>query len=159
MMSLKRPLAIALVLLFTPSMLLAQKSLSDWSVIEKLKPGTQIIVTTKNGREFMGEKRQSTDDTLFMETSSAVQGLLTISLSRDEIAEVRKRKSRAFFPLIAAAIGIGVGAAIGSTADHPYSDDPGLGKLVGGVMGGAIGLGAGSFFGRTIKSKRIYVAP
>lgn len=157
MKRLKKPLSIALVLLLTPSVLFAQKILSDWGNLERLKPGTKIIVTTKNGREFAGQKRQSTDDTLFMETRFPVQGSRTISLSRNEIAEVRKTKSRWLLPLVGTAIGVGVGIAIGSTADHPYTDDPNLGKMLGGGLGGLIGFGTGSIVPR--KAKTIYVAP
>lgn len=153
-----KPLAVVLGVLLMPNLLFAQKQ-SDWSVIEKLKVGTQIIVITKNGREFVGEKRQATDDTLFMETNFMVQGTRTISLTRAEIGEVQKRESRRYSPLIGAAIGIGLGIAIGATQDHPYSDDPGLGKLVGGVMGGAIGFGAGATVQKLSKSKMIYFAP
>jgi hypothetical protein len=157
MESSKKLLSSILVLMLSPGALFAQKALSDWGNVEKLKPGTKIIVTTKNGREFAGEKRQSTDDTLFMETRFPVQGTRTFSLTKDEIAEVRKIKSRWLLPLVGAAVGIGVGIAIGSTADHPYTDDPNLGKMLGGGLGGLIGFGTGSMIHR--KAKTIYVTP
>ena len=161
MKSLKTLTAIVLILLLMPSALFAQKSLNDWNNVVKLKSGTKIVVITKNGREFAGEKRVANDDVLFMQTNFEVQGQRTFSLSRDEIAEVRKRnKNRWLLPLVGAAVGIGVGVAIGSTADHPGSDDPGLGKMVGGAMGGLIGAGAGGAAARFGKStKAVYVAP
>src|SRR5260221_14125751 len=123
MQSLKNVLSMVLVLLVACTTLFAQQALSNWSNVENLKPGTKIVVRTKNGREFVGTKRQSTDDTLFMEAKFAVQGARTISLSKDEIQEVRKQKSSSFFyPLLGLAIGIGVGVAIGSTADHPGTE-------------------------------------
>ena len=137
----------------------AQKATSSWASVESLKNGTKIIVNTKNGREFIGVKRQSTDDTLFMETNFAVQGTRTISLAKDEIAEVSKAKSKWFYPLVGAGIGIAVGAAIGSTQDHRGGDDPGLGKVLGGGLGGAIGLAAGSGLMRKPGKETIYVAP
>lgn len=134
---LKTALAILLVLLLTPNLLFAQQNLSDWSNVERLKPDTRVIVSTKKGIAFSGVKRQSTDDTLFMEIALPVHGNRTISLTREEIAEVRKGKSRsAVMLLVGAAIGVAAGVAIGSRADHPYSDDPGLGKLLGGGLGG-----------------------
>jgi hypothetical protein len=160
MKSLKTLTAIVLVLLLMPSTLFAQKSLADWNNVVKMKSGTKIVVITKNGREFAGEKRVANDDTLFMEADFEVQGQRTIDLSRAEIAEVRKRKNRWLLPLVSAAVGIGVGIAIGSTADHPGSDDPDLGKMVGGVMGGLIGAGAGGAAARFRKhTKAVYVAP
>jgi hypothetical protein len=160
MKSRKTLTAIVLVLLLIPSTLFAQKPLADWNNVVKLKSGTKIVVITRNGREVAGEKRVANDDMLFVEADFAVQGQRTINFSRDEIAEVRKRKNRWLLPLVSAAVGIGVGIAIGSTADHPGSDDPGLGKLVGGVMGGLIGGTAGGAAARFRKqTKAVYVAP
>lgn len=159
MKSLKTLTAFVLVLLL-PGTLFAQKSPNDWNNVVKMKSGTRIVVITKNGREFAGEKRVANNDMLFMEADSQVQGPLTINLSRDEIAEVRKRKNRWLLPLVSAAVGIGVGVAIGATADHPYSDDPGLGKLAGGLLGGLFGVSAGSAAVRFRKqTKAVYMAP
>src|SRR5256714_15086389 len=106
MQSANKLLSIVLVLLMSSTTLFAQQALSNWSNVENLKPGTKIVVRTRNGREFVGTKRQSTDDTLFMEARFPVQGARTISLSKDEIAAVDKRESRWLFPIIGAAIGI-----------------------------------------------------
>src|SRR6266550_6833016 len=159
MQSLKKLLSMVLVLLVASTTLFAQQSLSNWSNVENLKPGTKILVRTKNGREFVGTKRQSTDDTLFMEAKFPVQGARTISLSKDEIQEVRKNKSTFYYPLLGLAIGLGVGVAIGARADHPGTDDPNLGKMLGGGLGGGIGLIAGEGLSRRPKTKQIYVAP
>lgn len=160
MQSAKQLLSIVLVLLMSSATMFAQQALSNWSNVENLKPGTKIVVRTKNGREYVGTKRQSTGDTLFMEARFPVQGVRTISLSKDEIQEVRKQKSSSFvYPLLGLAIGIGVGVAIGSTADHPGTDDPSLGKILGGGLGGGIGLAAGEGISRRPKTKQIYVAP
>jgi hypothetical protein len=151
--------SLMIVLALSSATAFAQKATSSWANVENLNNGTKIVVTTKNGREFVGVKRQSTDDTLFMETKFAVQGSRTISLTKDEIAEVSKTKSKWFYPLIGAAIGIAAGAAIGSTQDHPGSDDPTIGRVLGGGLGGAIGLAAGAGFMRKPGTKTIYVAP
>jgi hypothetical protein len=150
-------IAVAVFLLSAPSVLLAQQPSKDWSTIESTKLGTDIIVLTKNGREFEGAKRQSTNDTLFMETRFPVQGMRTISLSRDEIGEVKKKKSRWILSLVGSAIGAGVGLAIGQHYDRPGTDDPGLGKLLFGPMGAGIGFLVGSRIPRSPKT--IYSAP
>jgi hypothetical protein len=155
---LKKLLAIVLGLLLTPTLLFAQKNLSDWGNVEKLNPGTKVIVSTKKGIAWSGQKRQSTDDTLFIEVALPVHGTRTISLTREEIAEVRKGK----FPgivmlLVGAAVGVAAGIAIGSTLDHPGSDDPGLGKLLGGGVGGLAGLTVASALPK--KTKKVYVSP
>jgi hypothetical protein len=151
--------SLMIVLLLLPLTAFAQKANSNWADVQNLKIGTKIVVITRNGREFAGTKRQATDDTLFMDTKFPVQGNRTISLTRAEIGQVSKMKSKWFYPLIGVGIGIGVGVAIGSTADHPGSDDPGLGKALGAGLGGAIGLAAGSGFARKPGTKTIYLAP
>ena len=155
----KKLFSLALVVLLLSAGAFAQQSTSNWANVENLKNGAKIIVTTRNGREFVGVKRQSTDDTLFMETKLAAQGSRTISLTKDEIAEVSKTKSKWFYPLIGLGLGIGVGIAIGDTQDHRGGDDPGIGKVVGGLMGGAIGGATGSFLSRKPGTKTIYSAP
>ncbi|MFN2576267.1 MAG: hypothetical protein ABR607_01100 [Pyrinomonadaceae bacterium] len=160
MNSVKQLVSMVLVLLVGCTSLFAQQALSNWSNVENLKPGARIVVRTKNGREFIGSKRQSTDDTLFMEANFAVQGARMISLSKNEIAEVDKRKSRWFLPIIGAAVGIGAGLAWGAVADRKNYEDPGLGKALGAVFGGGIGLAAGSA-AATMKPRTtaVYVAP
>ena len=158
-MTLFRSLKLVLIFLLMPATLFAQQPSSDWNNVVKLKNGTKIIVITKNGREFAGEKRVANDDMLFMETRFEVQGSRTISLSRNEIAEVRKRKSRWIFPLIGAAIGVGVGVAIGATQDHPGTDDPHMGKIIMGPLGGLIGATAGGVASRYKGTKVVYVSP
>ena len=150
-------LMVVLVLSAVPAF--AQKVSSSWDAVENLKHGTRIVVITRNGREFVGTKRQTTNATLFMETRFAVQGNRTITLSKDEVAEVSKLKSKWFYTLIGVGIGVAVGVAIGSTADRPGTDDPGLGKVLGGGLGAAIGLAAGAGFSRKPGKKMIYVAP
>lgn len=153
-----KPLAILLILFLTPTLLFAQQNLSDWANVERLKPDTRVIVTTKKGIAFSGVKRQSTDDTLFMEIALPVHGTRTISLAREDIAEVRKGKSRSAVWLIAGvAIGVAVGTAIGATADHPGTDDPNIGKVLGGGLGALGGLAVAGSLPR--KSKKVYVAP
>jgi len=138
MQSAKQLLTMVLVLLMSSATLFAQQALSNWSNVENLIPGTKIVVRTKNGREFVGTKRQSTDDTLFMEAKFPVQF---------------------YYPLLGLAIGLGVGVAIGARADHPGTDDPNLGKMLGGGLGGGIGLIAGEGISRKPKTKRVYLAP
>jgi hypothetical protein len=153
-----RLFSLSLVLVLASVNAFAQQPLANWANVENLKNGAKIIVTTKNGREFVGIKRQSTDDTLSIETKSAVQGNRSITLAKDEIAEVSKTKSKWMYPLIGLGVGIAAGVAIGSTQDRPGTDDPTAGRLVGGLLGGPIGLATGTFLARKPGTKTIYVS-
>jgi len=160
MKPLQKLLAILLVFLLSPASLFAQKKLSDWGNVEKLKPSARIVVTTKKGLEFFGEKRHTTPDELFMEVSLPGQGTRTITLERDDIAEVRKKKSGSWLPAIGGAIGVGAGIGFGSLADHPGTDDPHMGAMIGGLMGGLFGLLAGQAVAmKKGRAKTIYIAP
>ena len=155
---LKQLLAVVLVFLLIPGLLFAQKKSSDWSNVEKLNPGARVIVSTKQGREYAGEKRKTIDDTLFLEIDLPVHGTRIITLSRDEIAEVRKKRSRVFQMIIGGAAGAGAGAAIGdSVYDHRGGDDPHAGALIIGLIGVLIGVAVAGHIPK--KAKRIYVAP
>ena len=151
--------SLVLSLLLTSLPVAAQQPLSKWANVENLKNGTKVVVLTRNGREFIGIKRQATDDSLSIETKFAVQGNRTISLTRDEIAEVRKTKPTWFYPLLGLGVGIAAGAAIGSTADRPGTDDPTIGRVIGGGLGAGIGLAVGAGLARRPGTKTIYVAP
>ena len=151
--------SLTIVLLLSAVSAFAQNASSSWSAVEGLKNGSRIVVVTKNGREYVGTKRQSTDDTLFMESKFAVQGNRTISLSKDEIAQVTRTKSKWFYQLIGVGIGVAVGVAIGDRYDGPGSDDPGMGKILLGGIGGGAGWLAGSLLSRKPATRVIYVAP
>src|SRR2546421_8610837 len=160
MKQMQKLLAILLASLLSPAGLVAQTKLSDWANVEKLKPSARIIVTTKKGLEFFGEKRRTTPDTLLMEVSLPGKGTRTINLDKDEIAEVRKKKSGGWLPVIGGAIGVGAGIGFGSLADHPGTDDPHIGAMIGGLMGGLFGLLGGQIVEKVkAKTKKIYVAP
>ena len=88
----KRLVVNLLMLLLVPGLLHAQAKTSDWNAVDKLKPGTKIIVITKSGREFAGSKRISNDELLFMEVMLPSQAKRTISLQKDEIREIRETK-------------------------------------------------------------------
>ena len=158
MKSIKNLFSIALMLLMS-SASFAQQSLSNWSNVENLKHGTKIVVITKNGREFVGTKRQTTDDTLFLETTFPVHGVSTVSLTKSEISSVAKSKSRRWPIIAGAATGVAVGLAFGARADRNNYEDPGLGKALGGFLGGGLGLAAGAAFAQRPKQVLIYLAP
>jgi transketolase N-terminal domain/subunit len=148
-----------LVCWLSSSIICAQQKLSNWSNVENLKHGAKIVVVTKNGREFVGTKRQTTDDTLFLETTFPVQGVSTVSLTKSEISSVAKSKSRKWIPVVGTAIGIAIGLAFGARADRYNYEDPGLGKALLGSLGGGIGFATGATLARRPKQVLVYLAP
>lgn len=82
-----------------------------------------------------------------------------VDLRKDEIKEVRTKLSRGASTAIGAAIGLGVGIGVGQIADSKdkYNEDPGLGKLAGGIVGVLWGALGGAVIG--FGSAKIYEAP
>jgi hypothetical protein len=144
-------------------LLLADASLArdvhDWNNVRILDIGSTIVVKTKQGEKYEGKLDFATVNSLSIVVNVPRVMQQVISLRRDEIKEVRTKLSRGVSTAIGAGIGLGVGIALGQIADSKdrYSEDPGLGKLAGGMLGllwGAVG-GAAIGFG----SRKVYEAP
>jgi uncharacterized transporter YbjL len=138
---------------------MAQGKLSDWGNVEKLKAGTKIVVHTTKRQEIEGEVLKVTDEMLFLEVAKPFGDWQRVVLPREEVTEIRNRRAKHVNALIGAAIGIGVGVGIGAIYDsrHPFSDDPGIGKLTFGLLGGLAGVATGGSL--PTKGRKIYVAP
>jgi len=64
-----------------------------------------------------------------------------IEIRREDVTQVRRPKSRLLSAVLGAGIGLGVGIAIGAGVDARSSgEDPGLGKLVFGMLGITSGM-------------------
>ena len=158
-MSSRLYIAAFLLVALAPISLQAKPAPSDWSNVQRLQIGTTIVVSTKNGEQYEGDLKYIDDDSMTLLVRYSPAARQAVELQRDDVREVRKKKSHVLSTILGGGIGLGVGIAIGASYDarHPYSDDPGLGK---GVFGG-LGLLTGSAVGRAlpIKGKKIYVAP
>jgi hypothetical protein len=148
------------------------KDRTDWKDVQRLKPGTEIEVIT--GTETIDGRLSSvTEKEVRLEARDRIAtGLLTLrTVPRTDVRELYKtgkplerripRGQLLLSSVIGAAVGVGVGAAYDSV--HPYSDDPGSGKLVFGVLGFFVGpavtaLGRAIYSG-THRQKLIYRAP
>jgi hypothetical protein len=95
-----------------------------------------------------GDMRLATDDKLFMEVEGQSGVPQDVDFSRGDVVEVRTRGSRRSGrnSLLGVAIGLGAGIAIGAGVDaaHKGGDDPGIGKLLFGLLGTTTGLAVGS---------------
>jgi hypothetical protein len=159
-MSLSRNLIAALLIAaLLPCSVQAKTNLSDWGNVQRLKIGAKIVVSTKRGDRFAGELKHVDTDSLVLLVRVRDVMRQAIDLRREDVAEVRKPKSRYLPLLLGAGIGVGVGVGIGAISDarHPYGDDPGLGKVLFGFLGGLMGVAGGGAI--PMKGKKIYIAP
>lgn len=165
--------AVVLAILTLIAIQATAKNLSDWSTVQRLKPGTEIRVKTQSGESVDGHVTLVTDTELRLEAFvSGAPGLLTPrTVSRADIREIYKlgkdyarpipKPNLALASLVGIAAGIGIGAAV--DAAHPSGEDPDQGKLIGGVLGlvmgpAALAVGQG-VISMTHRMKIIYRPP
>jgi hypothetical protein len=154
-----RIIAIFLTLALIGGAVQAKTNPSQWSNVQKLSPGAKLIVATSKGQAFAGELKQVNNDTLTLLVRVSHSARQAVVIRREDVSEVRKMRSKGFMTALGAGVGLGAGIAIGAVYDsqHPFSDDPGIGKAIFGGMGALIGVLGGSLLPR--KGKKIYVAP
>jgi hypothetical protein len=161
MSKMKKSLNALLIIALLSCTTLAGARTDDWANVKKLKAGSRVLVQTKTGRVIKGEVRLVTDETMFLEITLPDGNFQDVALDKSDVMEVRRRGGRGpgVNSLLGAAIGLGVGVAVGAgyDASHPGGDDPGIGKLAFGLLGTTTGLAVGSAF--HAKDKTIYVAP
>lgn len=134
------------------SLTAAAKDLSDWGAVQRAKPGTPLHVVIYSGNAVDGELISASDSELRLDVAADSSGGLVYSRSipRVEIREIYKvpiqyeRRLSGSAVLLSSLIGIGVGIGIGAIVDeaHPSAEDPGQGKLIGGVLGTFVGPAA-----------------
>ncbi|MCA1636522.1 MAG: hypothetical protein LC802_23245, partial [Acidobacteria bacterium] len=130
---------------------------SDWAALQTLSPGEKIVVKTKDGDRFTGRFESASDILLVFEDDGR-----KVSLARDSIRRVQlnRGKSRLKGLLFGAAIGGGIGFAVGGALYFPNRGDI-VGTTVPGAtaLGASIGAGIGAGFGKGNKNETIYEAP
>lgn len=168
-----RSTAVVLAILTLIATQASAKNLSDWSTVQRLKPGTEIRVKTQSGESVDGHVTLVTDTELRLDAFvNGASGFLTPrTVSRADIREIYKlgkdyrrpipRRNLALASLVEIAAGISIGAAV--DAAHPSGEDPDQGKLIGGVLGlvmgpAALAVGQG-VISVTHRTKVIYRAP
>lgn len=169
MLSLKRfvYLSVLLSLLFSsvPAQQRAGGNRADWNNLRKLKTDARIYVKTKQGAEYEGTFKGATDDALLL-TNVEDAPTAYIKVMREEVKEVRKKRSSWVAGPLASAIGIGAGIGIGVVAGaiaesrFPAGTEKGLAPALlgvsGAILGGAVG---GVVLEKPLsKGKKIYIA-
>ena len=159
MLNRSRFVSALLILCFAAQLGVAKQNLQDWNNVRILDTGENIVVKTKTGEKYEGAFKDATVDSIAVVVKIPRVLRQIITLRRDEVKEVRKKMPQAASTAIGTGIGLGVGIGLGAIADSKdkYGEDPGLGKIVFGFLGMALGTGIGlhvSFY-----NKKVYEAP
>jgi len=159
MQKFQRPLSALLVVLCLSQISLAKNNVHDWNNVRIIDIGSTIVVKTKQGEKYEGRLDFAAVDSLSIVVKVPRVMQQIIKLHRDEIKEVRTKISRNVSTALGAGIGLGIGIGLGQIADSKpgYNEDPGAGKLAGGIVGFFLGVAAGAAIG--FGSKKIYEAP
>ena len=159
MKGLQTALSLVVIILLLSSQTFAKTNVHDWNNVRALQLGSTIVVKTKQGERYEGKLDYAGLDsiTIVVDVSRVMRRLITIS--KDNVKEVRAKLPRIASSVIGAGIGLGVGIGLGQIIDSKdkYGEDPGLGKAVMGFFGVLFGtaIGGGLGFG----NKKIYQAP
>lgn len=155
----QRSLSVLLVVLCLSQVSIAKSNVHDWNNVRIIDIGSTVVVKTKQGEKYEGKLDLATATSLSIVVTVPHVMRQAIDLRKDEIKEVRTKLSRGASTAIGAAIGLGVGIGLGQIADSKdkYGEDPGLGKLTGGLVGVLWGALGGGIIG--FGSKKIYEAP
>ena len=147
-----RIVLVLLMLLVVTSLKAVANDLADWTQVQKLKLGSDVRIVDRFGNAVDGYLVSVSRDELKLDVLVTNQpGLLSPPVfARSDIREAYKlgkrfeRRLSGKNLVLASTIGLLGGIAIGAAVDqaHPSVEDPGQGKLVGGVLGFFMGPAA-----------------
>jgi hypothetical protein len=129
-------------LLFTPVVL--AKSNHDWKDVEKLKPGTTVLISTWKGRLISGSVDAVGPAVLRIDTADPEMGVGSLEdFNRAEIRQIVRARGRNLpdpgrWMLIGTVIGGGVGFTSGTIYDATHHEN--YHWLTGGFSGAALGF-------------------
>ena len=134
-----------LTLLLVANLKAVAKDLTDWKRVQELRVGTEVRVVDSFGNVVDGYVTSVSPDELKLKALVTNQPGLSVPavFPRADLSEVYKlgrkyeRRLGGKNLILASAVGVVGGIAIGAAVDHSYpnTEDPGQGKLVGGVLG------------------------
>ena len=158
MVSTRSSVATLLLLCLMAGTAQAKPDLSDWANVKRLTIGTTLQVQTRKGERLVGDLKHVDDNQMVLLVRVSQSSRMAVELQKDQVTEVRRKKSRTLSIILGTAIGLGVGIGIGAVVDARSSgEDPGLAQMYFGLLGGLSGAGVGGAL--PIKGKRIYLAP
>jgi hypothetical protein len=137
----------------------AQAATNDWNIVRAIKPGTQLIVETRNGESVKGKLTGATDTGLQLSRDGK-----NVAFDQTAIGKIylTKKGSRIKAALLGGVKGAGLGAGIGivvaladrSSGDANFAPAAGVlfgfpaGVVYGAVRGGKTGKGRLVYYGK-----------
>jgi hypothetical protein len=136
----------------TPSLFAQQMVFDDWTAVQALTPGDEIVITLKTEKEVKGKFLDAGAGEVSIERKGKRE-----SIAKDTIAQIHLIKGKAKkgqWALIGAGVGVGTGFAIGQSKNHG-GDDQDIYPLVGMIIGTGIGAAGGYIFGISRRKRQL----
>jgi hypothetical protein len=147
-------LLLAATLIYTPLTFAQQPTLGDWSTVQDVPPGDELIIELKDGKSVKGKVTSVTSDELSVTRKNKSETVRRDSISR--IYHKKRKAEKGKYAAIGAGIGAGAGLGIGLAKNSPPVDDGEIYPVVGTIMGAGIGALGGFLFGQA-KRKRVLI--
>lgn len=136
----------------------AQKSLHDWSVVQAVGTDERLIVKQKDGHTIEGKMIEATETNLTLSRKNKV-----VNIPRDSIQQIEHSKGKAAkgkWALIGAGVGAAAGGGIGAAKNNATLDDGEIYIAAGLLIGAGSGAVGGALFGASRRHRElIYTAP
>jgi hypothetical protein len=157
--TMKRRTAIAsllLAVLIYPPLAMAQQpgAPGDWSVVQNVPPGDELVDQLKDGKSVKGKVASVTSDELSLTRKNKTETVRRDSIS--QIHHLKRKAEKGKYAAIGAGIGAGAGLGIGLAKNSPPVDDGEIYPKVGAILGAGIGAVGGFLFGQA-KRKRVLI--
>ena len=148
-------LLLVATLIYSP-LAIAQQPVApgDWSAVQDVPPGDELIVELKDGKSVKGKVTSVTSDELSLTRKNKSETVHRDSISR--IYHKKRKAEKGKYAAIGAGIGAGAGLGIGLAKNSPPVDDGEIYPKVGAILGAGIGAVGGFLFG-SAKRKRVLI--
>ena len=148
-------LLLAATLIYSP-LAMAQQPLAsgEWSAVQNLPPGDELLVQLKDGTSVKGKVSSVTSDELSLTRKNKTETVRRDSISL--IFHLKRKAEKGKYAAIGAGIGAGAGLGIGLAKNSPPVDDGEIYPVVGTILGAGIGAIGGFLFGAG-KRKRVLI--
>jgi len=140
------------VSILTPNTFGQRMVFDDWTAVQALTPGDEIVITLKNEQEVKGKFLDAGAAEVSIERNRKRE-----SVARDTIAQIHLVKGKAKkgqWAAIGAGVGAGTGGAIGYSRGY-WDDERAVYGLAGALIGTGVGAATGYIFGMSRRKREL----
>ena len=126
----------------------------DWSVVQNVPPGDELVIQLKDGKSVKGKVTSVTSDELSLTRKHKTETVRRENIS--QIYHLKRKAEKGKYAAIGTGIGAGAGAGIGAAKKAPPGEYCDAFPVIGAALGAGIGALGGFLFGQA-KRKRVLI--